>query len=246
MAKFAVILAAAGRSSRFKDSNYKKPFAILNQKAVWLHSADRFLKRDDVKQLIVVIAEDDSESFMSKFGANLAVLGINVTIGGVERSDSIRNALEKLSDDIQYVAVHDAARPCISDEDIERVFQAAKKSGAAILATPVQATLKRSVDGKRIDETVDRSKLWQAQTPQVFERSLLVDAYRNLGDQNPTDESQLIEQSGHKVSLVPGSPLNIKITSKQDLRLANACLNAMPKPKFDAPLHPFADDTLWR
>lgn len=246
MPKFAVIITAAGRSSRFKDANYKKQFAILNQKAVWLHPAERFLKRDDVKQVIVVISEEDRESFMTKFGPNLAVLGIDLTFGGIERSDSVGNALKKLKDTIEYVAVHDAARPCTSDDDIEKVFQAAVKSGAAILATPINATLKRSSNKKQIDETVDRSNLWQAQTPQVFQRSLLVEAYDNIGNKKPTDESQLIEQAGHKVTLVEGSPLNIKITSKQDLRLAKACLDAMPKPKFDAPIHPFADDTLWR
>ena len=96
MPTFTVILAAAGKSSRFKDDHYKKPFAILNRKAVWLHSADRFLKRDDVKQVIIVIAKEDRSSFLSKFGANLAVLGIDVVEGGVERCDSVNSALAKV------------------------------------------------------------------------------------------------------------------------------------------------------
>ena len=82
--KFSVILAAAGRSSRFKDVHYKKPFAILNQKAVWLHSAELLLKRSDVIQIIVVVSKEDHEDFISKFGPNLAVLGIDVVIGGAE------------------------------------------------------------------------------------------------------------------------------------------------------------------
>ena len=105
MPKYSVILAAAGRSSRFKDDHYKKPFANLNRKAVWLHSADRFLKRDDVKQLIIVISEADRESFNMKFGANLAVLGIDVVIGGEERRDSVRNALAKVDADSEFVAI---------------------------------------------------------------------------------------------------------------------------------------------
>ena len=108
MPNFAVILAAAGRSSRFKDQHYKKPFANLKKKAVWLHSAELFLKRSDVKQLIMVIAEDDRESFTTKFGANMAVMGIDLTIGGAERADSVRNGLEQLRDDIDFVAVHEA------------------------------------------------------------------------------------------------------------------------------------------
>lgn len=246
MPTFTVILAAAGKSSRFKDDHYKKPFAILNRKAVWLHSADRFLKRDDVKQVIIVIAKEDRSSFLSKFGANLAVLGIDVVEGGVERCDSVNNALAKVDAASDFVAIHDAARPCVSDVDIEAVFSEAKKSKAAILATPVTSTLKRSADGKTIDNTTDRKGLWQALTPQVFARDVLQSAYESLGENKPTDDAQVVEQAGHPVSIVNGSPTNIKITTKRDLSLAAACLEAMPKPKFDAPAHPFADDTLWR
>lgn len=245
MPKYCVILAAAGRSSRFKDEHYKKPFALLNKKAVWLYSVERFQKRSDVKQTIIVIGQDDKEDFMSRFGANLAVLGIDVVIGGKERCDSINNALKKVDESIDFVVIHDAARPCVSDEDIESVFAAATKCRAAILGTPVTATLKKS-DGKTIQSTVDRTSLWQAMTPQVFERQLIVDAYSKIGDSKPTDDAQLLEQQGHSVEIVSGSPLNIKITTKRDMAMARACLEAMPKPRFDAPIHPFADDTLWR
>ncbi|MEM9411364.1 MAG: 2-C-methyl-D-erythritol 4-phosphate cytidylyltransferase [Planctomycetota bacterium] len=246
MSKFAVILAAAGKSSRFKDEHYKKPFAVLNRKAVWLHSADIFLKRDDVKQVIVVIAEDDRENFMAKFGANLAVLGIDVVLGGKERSDSVQNALKKVDDSIGFVAVHDAARPCVSDEEIENVFAMARTSNAAILATPVANTLKKSAPDKSIAGTVDRSGLWNALTPQVFEKQLLLDAYSKLGEQRATDDAQVVELTGQNVSLVEGSPLNIKITTKRDLNLAAACMAAKPKPKLNSPAHPFADDNLWQ
>ncbi len=246
MPNFTVILAAAGKSSRFRDEHYRKPFAILKQKAVWLHSAEKFLKRSDVKQLIMVIAKADQDTFMSKFGANLAVWGIDVVIGGRERCHSIANALEHVDDSAEFVAIHDAARPCIQDDDIESVFNAAIQTKAAILASPVTSTLKRSSDGKKIDETVDRSSLWQALTPQVFDRQMLVSAYRQIGDFNPTDDAQLMERQGQPVTMVHGSPLNIKITTKRDLALAAACLQAVPAPRFDAPIHPFADDNLWR
>ena len=83
-------------------------------------------------------------------------------------------------------------------------------------------------------------------TPQVFSKELLKSAYENLGENKPTDDAQVIEEAGHPVTIVDGSPLNIKITTKRDMSLAAACLEAMPKPKLDAPAHPFADDTLWR
>jgi 2-C-methyl-D-erythritol 4-phosphate cytidylyltransferase len=246
MPKVAVILAAAGSSSRFKDPHYKKQFAILNGKAVWLHSAEKFLNRDDVKQLIVVVSKEDREDFCSKFGANLAVMGIDLVTGGEQRSDSIQNALAKVREDLDLVCIHDAARPCLADVWLDQVISTAAKSGAAILATEVTSTVKRSQNGKTIDETVPREHLYLAQTPQVFSRSLLLKAFAQRGSLQPTDEAQLVEKTGQKVSLVPGSPLNVKITTKADLAFAAACLKALPTPRFDAPLHPFADDHLWR
>ena len=244
--KFSVILAAAGQSRRFNDAHYKKPFAILNQKAVWLHSAELLLKRSDVVQIIVVVSKDDHEDFVSKFGPNLAVLGIDVVIGGAQRADSVQNALEKVDEQADFVAIHDAARPCINDELISRVFEAAIKSKAAIPAVPVSSTIKRSSDGKMVDETVDRKELYLAQTPQVFERKLLSEMYAKRGSFQPTDEAQLAESQGHPVAIVNGSPLNIKITTKSDLRFAKACLKAMPTPSLNKPAHPFGDDNLWR
>ncbi|MGM0486035.1 MAG: 2-C-methyl-D-erythritol 4-phosphate cytidylyltransferase [Planctomycetota bacterium] len=246
MATFSVILAAAGKSSRFRDKHYKKPFAPLADRAVWLHSAERFLNRDDVKQLIVVISPEDREVFQSKFAANVAILGIETAEGGRRRGDSIANALRLVRDDVDMVAVHDAARPCVASQWIDTVFSTAEKSGAAILAIPVTGTLKRSVDGKSIDGTVTRANLWEAQTPQAFRRSLLVQAYAQRGDLDATDDAELVERLGQPVTIVPGSPINMKITTREDLRLAAQAMKALPKPKLWGPSHPFADDDLWR
>ena len=90
MPSYAVILAAAGKSERFQDKHYKKPFAPLANKSVWLHSAERFLNRDDVKQLVLVISPEDREDFHAKFGANVAILGIDVVDGGAQRAESVR------------------------------------------------------------------------------------------------------------------------------------------------------------
>lgn len=245
MSKFSVIIAAAGKSSRFQDKHYKKPFIRLGQKAVWLYSAERFLNRSDVCQVILVIAAEDREEFMTMFGPNIAIMGVDVVTGGQERADSVGNALARVSEEATHVAVHDAARPCVSEEDIEAVFVEAQKSGAAILATPIASTLKSVRDGK-VAETVSRQDKWLAQTPQVFTKTDLENAYRDRGDLNPTDESELMEKSGVPVSVVEGSRLNIKITTRADLKLAQAILKSAPPPKLDAPAHPFGDGDLWR
>jgi len=246
VAQFAVILAAAGKSSRFHDKNYKKPFAPLANRAVWLHAAERFLGRDDVKQVILVIAPEDREDFNYKFGANIAIHGIDVVDGGSQRSESIARALSRVRPEMDYVCVHDAARPCLADEWITAVFEAAQRSGAAILATPVGNTLKRVGAKNVIEETVSRENLWEAQTPQVFERKLLLDAHARRGDFPATDDAQLVERIGVKVTVVPGSPINLKIATREDLRLAEQALKALPKPKLTGPGHPFAGDDMWR
>ena len=246
MAKFAVILPAAGQSSRFRDKNYKKPFAPLANRAVWLHSAEKFLHRGDVKQVLIVISPEDREYFDFKFSSNVAILGIEVVAGGKERADSIENALARVKPDIEYIAVHDAARPCLVDEWITKVFEAAQRSGAAILGLPVGSTLKRVGVDQKIIETVSRQGLWEAQTPQVFRRQLLLDAYARRDGFAATDDAQLVERIGHPVSVVQGSPMNLKITTQEDLRLAEQALKALPKPKLQGPAHPFADDDMWR
>jgi 2-C-methyl-D-erythritol 4-phosphate cytidylyltransferase len=246
MAKFAVILPAAGRSSRFRDVFYKKPFAILAGKAVWLHSADRFVQRGDVAQVIVVVAADDREEFDRKFASNLAILGIEVVNGGEQRSESVAAALARVKPNCDFVCVHDAARPLIADVWIDEVFAAAEKSGAAILAVPVPGTLKKVAAGHMIEATLPRDDLWEAQTPQVFRRQLLLEAHAHRGDFNATDDAQLVERLGKPVTVVPGSPINFKITTKEDLRFAEHALKALPKPRGLGPIHPFADDDKWR
>lgn len=243
MSKFAVLLLAAGQSTRFGDSFYKKPFAPLADRAVWLHASERFSGRKDVAQTIVVIGPDDLEEFQRKYGANLAFSGVELAVGGAERSDSVRAGLAKVQSNVEFVAVHDAARPCISDGEIDRVFEVAREHGAAILAAPVRATLKR-VEGGFITETVAREALWEAQTPQCFRKDLLERAHAAEG--KATDDAALVEALGERVSVVEGSPMNLKITTKADLKLAEAILKARPRPKPEGLGNPFAGDDLWR
>lgn len=245
MASFAVILPAAGKSSRYHDKNYKKPFAPLANKPVWLHSAEKFVGRADVKQTIVVISPEDREYFQFKFAANTTILGIDVVEGGAERAESVAKALARVKADVDFVCVHDAARPCLAEEWISNIFEVAEKTEAAIFAIPVSGTLKRVGAGHKIEETVSRERLWEAQTPQVFRRQLLMEAHAKRGDFPATDNAQLVERIGHAVTIVPGSTLNLKISTREDLRLAEQALKVLPKPKLSGG-HPFADDDMWR
>lgn len=246
VASFAVILPAAGKSSRFGDAYYKKPFAPLENRPVWLHAAEKFANRPDVQKTILVISPEDREHFDSHFGGNAALLGVQVIEGGAERSDSVAAGLAHVPPEIDFIAVHDSARPCLAEHWIDAVFAAAEKSGAAILATPITGTLKRAADDRTITETVSRTGLWEAQTPQVFRRDLLLQAYQQRGAESATDDAQLVERLGHPVTMVPCSAMNLKITTQDDLRLAAAVLRVLPKPKTFGPAHPFADDPVWK
>jgi 2-C-methyl-D-erythritol 4-phosphate cytidylyltransferase len=247
MAKFAVLLPAAGRSSRFKDKE-KKPFATLDGRAVWLRTAELFVTRPDVAQCLLIVAPEDLEKFRMRYTANIAFMNVKLAPGGRERFESVANALALVNPDVDFVAVHDAVRPCVTTELIDALFGAAKTHGAALLAARVTEAVKRVDDKLRVRETVDRQGLWLAQTPQAFRRDWLTDAYARRGELGAaiTDDAQLVEAAGHPVHVVEGSPTNIKITTKDDLALAAAILASRPKPKAERPIHPFADEEMWK
>src|SRR5205085_10311700 len=184
MATFAVILPAAGKATRFQAgagpslSLWDRPtdnkvFASLLDKPVWQWSLTPFLKRDDVVQRIVVVHPDMLDWFKERFGPTLMVQEIEVVAGGAERADSVLNGLNRVRPEVEFVAVHDAARPVLDAKSIDRVFAKAVETGAAILAQPTNATLKRvqpetgsaGTSEGQIAETVSRDRLWGAQTP---------------------------------------------------------------------------------
>jgi 2-C-methyl-D-erythritol 4-phosphate cytidylyltransferase len=159
MGRFAVILPAAGRSTRFGDAKQKKIYADLDGRAVWLRAADAFLGRDDVEQVIVAISPDDRELFDRRYGAEVAFRGITVVEGGLERHDTIAKALDAVSPSSDFVAVHDAARPCVTSDQVDAVFAAAIEHGAALLAVAVADTLKRVGPDRMTSGTVPRAGL---------------------------------------------------------------------------------------
>jgi 2-C-methyl-D-erythritol 4-phosphate cytidylyltransferase len=228
--QFAVILAAAGKSSRFSDPFQKKVYTSLANKPLWMYAAEFFSKRQDVGQIVMVISAEDKQLFNEKFAGNAAMLGVQAVIGGVERADSVRNGLEAVNDSLAMVAVHDAARPCLSNQWIDTLFSTALKTKAAVLAIPCSSTIKRVDEQLHISGTVDRRGLWLAQTPQVFDKELLQQAYRKHSNpSSATDEASIVESMGHPVSIVEGSPLNIKVTTRADLKFAELALKALPK-----------------
>ncbi|MEN6386444.1 MAG: 2-C-methyl-D-erythritol 4-phosphate cytidylyltransferase, partial [Phycisphaerales bacterium] len=168
-------------------------------------------------------------------------------IGGSERFESVAKALAMVKDDIDLVAVHDAVRCCLTEKWVNDVFALAGKTGAAMLASPVVATLKKVADGK-ITETVDRRGLYEAQTPQVFKKDMLLKAYANLEKLDKSkicDDSQLVEALGEKVSIVETDFSNIKITTKADIAIAEAIIKSRSQDKPKGYVGPYGNEAQW-
>lgn len=241
MAKVSVIVPAAGAGKRF-GAKHNKIFQRIKGQPVFIRTLEAFTSRDDVCQIQLVVSAEDMPEMKERFAGNLGFMGVTICPGGAQRSDSVRNALARLSPEAELVCVHDAVRPCVSQLWIDAVFKEASRSGAAILAYPVHGTLKKVSPGHAIQETVSRADLWEAQTPQVFRRDILIRAYEQ--DCPATDDASLVEAMGLSVSVVQGDPRNIKITTQGDLSLAEAVIDSLPKPKLNKGGNPF-DEARW-
>jgi len=238
----AVIICAAGKSRRFGGKR-KKPFVDVAGRAAFLRSVELFSDRDDVKQILLAIASEDQELVNVKWGANLKFFNVKTYIGGDERFDTVAKGLELVGETIELVAIHDAVRCCVTEKWVDDCFAEAAKSGAAILASPVVATIKEVKDNVII-KTVERWGLYEAQTPQVFKTDLLKKAYSNLNKLDKdtiSDDSQLVEALGREVSIVEADSSNIKITQPGDIAIAEAILKSRPRPGAKGSLGPYVE-----
>ena len=228
----AVIICAAGAGTRFGGKT-KKTYIEVNRRAVFLRSIDAFAEREDVKQIILAIPPEDEEKLKINHEATLSFMGVKICHGGSQRYESVANALKLVKDDIDLIAVHDAVRCCVKKDWVDGVFKKAAETKAAMLACPVVATIKKVEDGV-ITETIDRSNLYEAQTPQVFDAKLLKEAYDKLDDEakaSVTDDAMLVEKLGNKVSIVETDNSNIKITNPGDVAIAEAILKYRDQQK---------------
>lgn len=242
MSQFAVILPAAGQSSRFRGFQRKKPFVDLKGRPVWVRTAEHFLHRPDVCQTILVLAPEDLEWFCETFKANMAFMDITVVAGGSSRAESVRNGISAITKPADFIAVHDAARPLLTARWIDQIFAAAEMHNAAIPGLRISSTVKRINKDATVSATVDRTGLVQAQTPQVFATALLQKAFANCRNlAAATDEASLVEVINHPVHVIDGWPMNLKITTNEDFRFAELFLNALPK---SGGLQAFADGLL--
>jgi 2-C-methyl-D-erythritol 4-phosphate cytidylyltransferase len=221
------IIAAAGSGTRMA-SDRPKQFLLLAGTPVIFHTLKSFEQCDSIHEVIVVLPAEESAGFLSlagKFGVRKVA---RVVPGGATRADSVKRGLLTIrSATAEIVAVHDGVRPFVTVAEIDATVAAAREDGAAILVAPVTDTIKQ-VNGETIVTTLDRGSLRRALTPQCFQYELLRQAYQqaDVNDASLTDESALVEKLGKPVRIVEGSARNIKITTAEDLAIAEQFLAA--------------------
>jgi len=223
----AAVLVAAGNSTRM-GAGERKPFRSLCGRSILEHACAAFDASPSVGALVLVVHRDDVER-VRELSARCAALAkvCAVVPGGTQRSDSVRLGVAALPAEFEFVLVHDAARALVRSATIEAAVETAARLGSALVAVPVRDTLKSAPDGRCAQATVDRSTLWAAQTPQVFRtRELALLLERAASESfSPTDDAALHERYIGPVPLVRGDDTNLKITTPDDLEIAEAILS---------------------
>lgn len=223
--KVVAIVPAAGKGKRL-GLRVHKPFVLIEKEPMLAHTLAVLEKSYHIDEIILVVDESD----LAKAGSLVKKNGLRkirkIALGGERRIDSVRNGLLEVGEDVDYVVVHDGARPFLDNKMISSVIEAARTFGAAITCVPVKPTIKEIEKGDFVTVTLERQSLVEVQTPQAFKKDILVRAYKKAFDEavEATDDSALVERLGIKVKAVKGSYKNIKITTIEDLKFARTLM----------------------
>ncbi len=217
----SAILLAAGRGIRF-NPRVSKTLIKINSKPLIVYSLITLSKHPYIRDIIVVVNALNKKG-IAKAIRDYAIKKVKaIVLGGKERQDSVQMGLKAADRHTDLVLIHDAVRPFIDKSIVSSAITEAKRSGAAITGVPVKATIKEAGSNYIVARTLNRNKLWEIQTPQVFKRNLILGAYKKYAKLPATDDSMLVEKLGVKVKVVEGSYFNIKITTPEDLVIAEA------------------------
>lgn len=222
--KTVAVIVAAGRGERF-GGDIPKQFRKITGRPLLAWTMMCFEKAASINEMVLVVAEEYmlyvNEKIANEY--RFAKLG-KIVKGGASRQESVYNGLKSLPISTGYVAIHDGARPAVASDDIDRVVETAHKNRAAILARPISETVKR-VEADFIISTLDRTRLYLAETPQVFQYDLILSAHEKAAQaENATDDAYLVESLGFKVkTVIPRHP-NVKVTIEEDLTVAESFL----------------------
>jgi len=222
------VIVAAGKGVRMQ-SDTRKQYMTLGGLPILARTLQTFDRCKAIRAIYLVVPGGDVQFCRDTILPEAETsTPVQLVSGGAERKDSVYNGLLAADCKEEVVIIHDGVRPLISPDQIETCIRVAAASGAGILAIPVKDTLKRVHAGSDIEGTVQRESLWAAQTPQAFRYEVILEAHQASGDHADgiTDDAQLVERMGRPVKIIPGSYLNLKITTPEDLALAEAILSA--------------------
>ena len=219
------VFPAAGQGRRM-NAGINKVFLDLLGKPILVHTLQRFSRSKKINHLIVVVAAEDVSFIRKLLKAIPGLKPYQVVAGGSERQYSIANGLAVVPEESEIILVHDAARPLTSIETIDRVVEGAREVGGAIAAVPEKNTVKIVGEDGIVKETPPRKNLWEVQTPQGFRRDILLEAYRKAREDGflGTDDASLVERLGAPVKVVESDYQNIKVTTPEDMLIAEAFL----------------------
>jgi len=224
----SAIIPSAGLGTRM--GGIKKPFIFLGNKPILTWTLDVFQRCNSINSIIIVTAKGDESRCANEIIESFHLNKVHdVVAGGETRQESVFNALCKVRSDTDIVVIHDAVRPFLTEDMILKSIEQANQYGSAIIAVPVKDTIKESDDDGFVVKTLDRRRLWSIQTPQTFKYKLIMQAHLYAREKHiqATDDASLIEQIGsHKVKLIMGSYDNIKITTPDDIHIAEAILKS--------------------
>ena len=212
--KVSAIIPAAGSGERFGE---EKQFKLLSGRPLFFHTLKLFLQSDYIDEIIVAVPSANVDSTHRDVLSMSAGKPVKVVAGGTRRQDSVKNGIDVSDSDSTLVCIHDAARPFVTENLIQRSISACEFADGAVVGIPSKDTVKFSENGL-VKETLDREKIWLAQTPQCFHKNKLLQAlyYAETENLTGTDESALMEAMGFSIKLVEGDSNNFKITTKDD------------------------------
>ncbi|MCD5397806.1 2-C-methyl-D-erythritol 4-phosphate cytidylyltransferase [candidate division NPL-UPA2 bacterium] len=225
--KVTVIIPAGGRGERMKGKNIGKQYLPLEGKPILVHTLLAFEECPSIEEIILAVKEEEIDycqlNLVKKFGLGKVK---EVVAGGERRQDSVYNALKRMRKDCHIILVHDSVRPFVTRKIIQRAIEETGIHKAVATAIPVTDTIKEGNGQGFIKKTLNRDHLWSIQTPQGFESHLIKEAYSRAYEENfyGTDDASLVERMGHPVKMIEGSHENIKITTPEDLIIAEAIL----------------------
>ena len=220
----AAIIPAAGTGVRFGEA---KQFKLLEKKPLIFHTLSSFLQSKEIKEIVLVVSKDRLSITKKAMSSSLRKKNIKVVLGGRHRQDSVYEGLKAVSQSCNIVCIHDGARPFVSTELIESTIRACKKFDGAVAAVKATDTVKLVTRGSRVQKTLNRNKIWLAQTPQTFKKKELNKALLSAQKKKiiGTDEAMKIEEMGYSVGIIESSNRNIKITTREDWRHAEAIMS---------------------